>query len=176
MVDVGALSGDRVRHDVASLHIGEVSEITKPWINWNQLRMSKNIFPQFLGLKSHSHPIPIPLLSFILHSWSAFLLCFCWRSTWCFGETKISGTNCTDPEFSRFLLIHQSRNRKKKHGNTNVKIPLAWQTSIDIPSKIYLKIPDASTKHGSGRLVEEEIYKGHHGLSLEVWVVLRIFL
>jgi hypothetical protein len=25
-------------------------------------------------------------------------------------------------------------------------------------------------------LVEEEIYKGHHGLSLEVWVFWRIFL
>jgi len=62
MVDVGELSGDRVRHDFASLHIGEVSEITKPWINWNQLRRVQQ-FPQFLGLKSHSHPIPIPFPS-----------------------------------------------------------------------------------------------------------------
>ena len=62
MVDVGELSGDRVRHDFASLHIGEVSEITKPWINWNQLRRVPTISPIFgakIPFPSHSHPITI---------------------------------------------------------------------------------------------------------------------
>ena len=68
------------------------------------------IFGAKIPFPSHSHPITI------LYSppWSAFLLYFCWRTTVFFGETKTSGTNCThDPEFSRFLLIHQSRNMKK---------------------------------------------------------------
>ena len=111
MVDVGELSGDRVRHDFASLHIGEVSEITKPWINWNQLRKS-NFFPNFWGLNpitSHSHPITILYSPLLKRLFAVFLL----ANYVFFGETKTSGTNCTHDQVSRFLLIHQSRNMKK---------------------------------------------------------------
>jgi len=133
------------------------------------------LFPQFLGLKSHYIPFPSHYYPLFSTPEAPFCCIFA-------GELRVFWWNQDIRNklysWSGFPISVDSpiQEHEKKHGKTNVKIPLAWQTSIDIPSKIYLKIPYTSIKHGSGRLVEEEIYKGHHGLSLEVWVFWRIFL